>query len=123
MLACVMVKKFLPFTYVVDKDVRHFHATMMQAEDGPTEPLSIANIKHSMLEMYSATKTATTGRLRKMLGKSQSLFVHLNVDKWEDSGSGRSFLGVRAFWVENWKLNSSDLAVGIASHLYVVVFG
>ena len=117
MFARVMVKKFLPFTFVVDKDVRHFHATMMHAEDGPTAPLSIANIKHSMLEMYSATKTAMTRRLRKMLDNSRSPFVHLNVDKWDDSGSGRSFLGVRAFWVENWRLHSSNLAVGIASHV------
>ena len=60
---------------------RHFHATMMQTEDEPTPPFSIANIKHSMLDMYSATKTATTGRLRKILDKSRSPFVHLNVDK------------------------------------------
>ena len=44
------------------------------------------------------------------------------MDRWDDSVSGRSFLGVRAFWVENWRLNSSNLAVGIASHLYVLVF-
>ena len=90
---------------------------MMHAADEPTPPLSIANIKHSMLEMYSAAKTATTGRLRKMLDRSRSPFVHLNVDKWDDSVSGRSFLGVRAFWVESSRLNSSNLAVGIASHV------
>ena len=81
MLARVMVKNFLPLNFVVDKDVRHYQPTMMQVEDEPTPPLSIANIKYSMLEMYSARKTATTGRLREMLDKSRSPLVHLNVDK------------------------------------------
>lgn len=54
---------------------------LMQAENEPTDSLSIANIKLSMLEIHSATKTATNGRLHKMLGKSRIRFVHLNVDK------------------------------------------
>lgn len=106
-----MVKKFLPFSYVTDKEVRHHHAAMMQAEEEPTLPLSEDGVKHIMLEMYSATKEQETGKLRALADSACLPFLHLNVDKCDDEGSGRSFLVVRAFWVQDWQLRSANLAV------------
>lgn len=106
-----MAKTFLTFNIVLGKGLRHYQANMVQKEDEPLPLLIITNIKHFMLEMYSALRTVTTGRLRKML---ESLEHYSPVSTWT---SGRSFLGVMTCWVEDRKLISSNLAVGIASHV------
>lgn len=123
MQARVMVKMFLPFTHVEDKDVRLFHAGLMSHNESPTPPMSAEDVKHVMLEMYSATKAQETGKLRALADKACLPFLHLNVDKWDGEGSGRSFLGARVFWVEDWQLRRATLAVSTYGVLTMAVRG
>lgn len=106
-----MVKYLFPFSYVMDEDVRLLQAAMMHTDEDPTPPLSEDGVKHLMLEMYAATKEQETGKLRALADSACLPFVHLNLDKWNDDWSGRSFLCVRAFWVQDWQLRSANLAV------------
>lgn len=111
MVARVMIRKLTPFDHVEDEDVRHLFSVLTDGADEVMPALTAGDMKRVMLEMYAATKDQETGRLRLLADKACLPCVHLNIEKWDDERCGRTFLGVRAFWVENWKLRSATLAV------------
>ncbi|CAM9580931.1 unnamed protein product [Scytosiphon promiscuus] len=105
----LLVKKMLPFSLPTSPE---FRMLMSLASNHTFPTMGARYVKHTVLEMYDATKKAMMEGLESEQKRVCLKNLHFCLNIWTCNVSGKKFLGVHIFWVdEEFKLRSACIAV------------
>eukprot|EP00899_Mesostigma_viride_P029185 jgi/Mesvir1/9451/Mv25710-RA.1 len=105
-----IVHKFLPFSFM--DDTMRAYTALSHPPDFPVASLNAKAVKHTVVELYDATKKTFTASLLEDVRSSPLPILTASIDLWKCKFSGMKYLGVRLFWISRqWVFRTSLLAV------------